>query len=138
MAKAHSPLRLEETLVEQAKVAGVRLHRSTAEQIEYWADLGRSVAKVLTPDNLLQIYAGVATIKVEPVNSPDIDPDALFGTLEQYRGRGLLASSITTSAMKYQASTEQPGMLEQVAPDGSVAVGQFNNGRFVPASELKR
>ncbi|WP_339890113.1 hypothetical protein [Neptuniibacter pectenicola] len=40
MAKAHSPLRLDASLVEQAKLSGKHLHRSTAEQ----SSTGRTLA----------------------------------------------------------------------------------------------
>jgi hypothetical protein len=44
MAKAASPIRLQEELMQAAESTAKRFHRSTAEQIEYWADLGRSVS----------------------------------------------------------------------------------------------
>lgn len=69
MAKATSPIRLQEDLMALAKLTASRFHRSTAEQIEYWAELGRSVASKLDPDVLLSISSGLATIKVEPVYS---------------------------------------------------------------------
>ncbi|MCK5666750.1 MAG: hypothetical protein KAI17_24840, partial [Thiotrichaceae bacterium] len=39
MAKALSPVRLQDDLMKAAKLTGDRFHRSTAEQIEYWADI---------------------------------------------------------------------------------------------------
>ena len=36
MAKAISPIRLQNELMESAKVVGALMHRSAAEQIEYW------------------------------------------------------------------------------------------------------
>lgn len=135
MAKAHSPLRLEAQLVEQATLAGKQLHRSTAEQIEYWAELGRSLARTLSPDSLLQIHAGLARIRVEPVIGPTIDPESVFAQLEASRDSGELSDNLTHSSMRYQVSTTRPGKLEQIAPDGTVTVGQFQNGEFIPADE---
>ncbi|WP_067864767.1 TA system antitoxin ParD family protein [Neptuniibacter marinus] len=134
MAKAHSPLRLDANLVEQAKLSGKHLHRSTAEQIEYWADIGRSVSKVITPETLLQLYAGLVKVKVEPVDGPTVDPDRLFDILEDDRVAGCLQDNITSSSLKYQASAQYPGMLEQIALDGTVIVGQFENGKFTPSA----
>ena len=133
MAKAHSPLRLDASLVEQAKLSGKHLHRSTAEQIEYWADIGRSVSQVITPETLLQLYAGAVRVKIEPVTSTTIDPNSLFDTLEDDRITGSLKDNVTFSALRYQASTHYPGMLEQIASDGTVVVGQFENGKFSPS-----
>ncbi|WP_420553908.1 TA system antitoxin ParD family protein [Neptuniibacter marinus] len=134
MAKAHSPLRLDANLVEQAKLSGKHLHRSTAEQIEYWADIGRSVSKVITPETLLQLYAGLVKVKVEPVDGPTVDPDRLFDILEDDRVAGCLQDNITSSSLKYQASAQYPGMLEQIALDDTVIVGQFENGKFTPSA----
>jgi len=39
--------------MESAALVGARHHRSAAEQIEFWAALGRQVARVLNPDSLL-------------------------------------------------------------------------------------
>ncbi|WP_206060372.1 TA system antitoxin ParD family protein [Nitrincola alkalilacustris] len=50
---------MEEGLVKQAALAGKQWHRSTAEQIEYWADIGRQVSSTITPDTLLQVCAGL-------------------------------------------------------------------------------
>lgn len=136
MAKAHSPLRLEAQLVENAALAGKQLHRSTAEQIEYWADIGRSVAHVITPDTLLQVCAGLAKVRIEPVVGPSVDPDALFDALENQRASGSLTDDITSTAIRYQASTSHPGLLEQIDRDGSVTLGQFNNGQFQAEKEL--
>jgi len=134
MAKAHSPLRLDASLVEQAKLSGKHLHRSTAEQIEYWADIGRSVSNVITPETLLQLYAGLVKVKVEPVAGPIVDPDSLFDALEDDRVTGSLQNDVTSSTLRYQASTQYLGMLEQIASDGTVTVGQFENGQFKPSS----
>lgn len=135
MAKAHSPLRLEAHLVEQASISGKLLHRSTAEQIEYWADIGRNISKVITPELLLQVYAGVAKVKVEKITGPHLSPDALFSDLENDRKSGALQNNISTSSVRYQASPHYPGYLERIDHDGTVTVGQFKNGNFKPLQE---
>ena len=50
MPKANSPIRLQAELMQAAALSGKRNHRSTAEQIEYWADMGRRVASFVDPD----------------------------------------------------------------------------------------
>ena len=135
MAKAASPIRLQEELMQAATTAGQRMHRSAAEQVEYWASIGRSVARVVDPDNLLAVSAGLAQLKVVPVEPPVIDPDDLFAALEQERKSGTLAASISGAGVRYQASVALPGQLEQINPDGSVVVGQFSMGIFTPLTE---
>ena len=136
MAKAISPVRLQETLMQAAKLTGERFHRSTAEQIEYWADIGRKVSSVLDPDTLLSVTTGLAQVKVEPIYGKAIDPDDAFNLLEAQREQGTLTQAVTSSAIKYQSSLIQPGYLEQIDQEGNVLVGQFKNGVFVPIDEL--
>lgn len=79
MAKSASPIRLLEELMQAAKVAVKRFHRSTAEQIEYWVDVGRQASGVIDPDVLLSLTSGLARIKVESVESRVIDPAEVMG-----------------------------------------------------------
>jgi len=88
MAKAVSPVRLQDDLMQAAKLTGDRFHRSTAEQIEYWADIGRKVSKVLDPDTLISISTGLTQLKVEPIYGKPIDPDDAFNLLETQRRQG--------------------------------------------------
>ena len=67
MAKAASPIRLQKELMQAAESTAKRFHRSTAEQVEYWADLGRKISPTLDPDVLLSIKSGLTVIKTEPV-----------------------------------------------------------------------
>lgn len=132
MAKAVSPVRLQQDLMEAAAIAAERMHRSAAEQVEYWASIGRSVSKVLDPDSLLEITVGLATLKVEPIEAPALKTEDVFASLEHDRESGALITSVTSSSVRYQASTAHPGQLEQLSPDGQVTVGQFRDGAFTP------
>ena len=132
MAKAASPVRLQEDLMQSATTTGKRQHRSAAEQIEYWASLGRSVANVVNPENLLAVTTGLARLKVEPIEVQPVDPESVFATLEDRRKSGALVESVTHSSVRYQASTTAPGLLDQIAADGQVTVGQFSHGKFTP------
>lgn len=136
MAKAVSPIRLQSQLMSFASAEGALCHRSGAEQIEYWADLGRKVESVLDPKTLLAVKSGFSRISVERVEPVEVEPDAVFSRLNRKRKNGSLAKSITDGRVRYQASKAQPGMLERVSPDGTVETGMFVNGAFkvaVPA-----
>ncbi len=136
MAKALSPVRLQENLMQAARLTGERFHRSTAEQIEYWADIGRKVSTILDPDTLISVTTGLAKVKVEPIHGKPIDPDDVFNLLEAQRQQGTLTQAVTTNAIKYQSSLTQPGYLEQIDQEGKIIVGQFKNGEFVSADEF--
>lgn len=132
MAKASSPIRLQDDLMQSAKSTAERFHRSAAEQIEYWAELGRSVSSTLDPDVLLSVVSGLTKIKIEPVHSPSVNPNDVFDALEREREDGSLSSTVTQSHLKYQASTMHPGFLERLGANGSITVGMFENGQFIP------
>jgi len=131
MAKASSPIRLQQDLMQQAESTARRFHRSTAEQIEYWAELGRSVASTLDPDVVLSIQAGLSRLHVEPVIAQPIDPDEVFMSLEEQRESGTLQRNVTNSPIRYQASLSQQGLLERVDQQGKVTTGEFQNGEFI-------
>lgn len=136
MAKSASPIRLQAKLMQAAESTGKRFHRSTAEQIEYWADLGRTVASTLDPDVLLSVTSGLSVLKIEPVVSPPVDPDSVFQSLEDDRSAGVLSSAVSSSAVRYQASTKHFGYLEKIDPDGKITTGQFDNGVFIELKEF--
>ena len=138
MAKASSPIRLQQDLMQAAELAAKRFHRSTAEQIEYWAALGQSVSSTLDPDVVLAIKTGLAKLNVEPVVSTGVDPDAVFGKLESQRKSGALLSGVTNARIRYQASSTYPGWLERIDQNGDVIVGQFKEGEFIPMEESIR
>ncbi|MCK9505364.1 MAG: ParD-like family protein [Porticoccaceae bacterium] len=138
MAKASSPIRLQKELMQAAELTAGRYHRSTAEQIEYWAELGRSVSSTLNPDVLLSIQVGLSRLNVEPVLAQPIDPDVVFNTLEVQRHNQTLSAGVSESRPRYQASLTHPGYLERIDQQGEVAVGQFKDGQFIPIDENER
>jgi hypothetical protein len=130
--KSASPVRLQQELMQSATLAGARHHRSAAEQIEYWAMLGRQVAGVLDPDKLLDVLSGLAGLRVEPVTSAAVAPEQAFAALEQQRRSGQLSVSVSTAALRYQASSTQPGFLEEIASDGRRRLGHCGPGLECP------
>jgi hypothetical protein len=137
MAKAASPIRLQQDLMDNATVEGQLFNRSAAEQIEYWAGIGRRLSNVVASDTLLSISAGLATVHVEPVKTQPIDPDIVFDNLELQRESGALAEMIKHGQPRYQASVQYPGYLERIDASGEVVLGSFKDGVFVQVSTQK-
>jgi hypothetical protein len=135
MAKSASPVRLQQDLMEKATLAGARQHRSAAEQIEYWAALGREVAGVVDPDTLLDVLSGLAALKVVPIVAVAVDPEQAFAALENERRSGRLGPAVTSTSLRYQAAPTKPGWLEQIDPDGTRTLGSFQGGVFEPLEE---
>ena len=135
MAKAASPIRLQQGLMDNATVEGQLFNRSAAEQVEYWAGIGRRLSNLVESDTLLSISAGLATVHVEPVETQPIDPDMVFNNLEQQRESGALAEMIKHGQPRYQASVQHPGYLECIDTNGHVVLGSFKDGAFTPVSD---
>ncbi len=129
MAKAQSPVRLQRDLMDSATVAGSLFHRSAAEQVEYWATIGRTLQNLVGVDTILDIMAGTVKIKLEDAPQVIVDPDDVFTDIEEKRHTGALSAPLLPGEFRYQASKSQPGLLEQVSEAGTV-VGQFEEGEF--------
>lgn len=131
MGKSASPVRLQSELMDAAKTYGELLHRSAAEQIEQWADLGRAVAQQLSPQDLLEITAGIATLRVERTVANPVTTETVFDNLEARRAARTLNQRVSSCAVRYQASRRHPGRLEQISASGEIRVGRFVDGTFV-------
>jgi len=131
MPKAQSPVRLQQDLMDSATEAGRLLHRSAAEQVEYWATIGRTMQNIVGVDTMLDIMAGAVKIKLEDAPQVHIDPNDVFADIEQQRKNDALAPPLLPGEVRYQASRSQPGYLEQVSEQGTV-VGKFEEGVFKP------
>lgn len=112
-----------------------QFHRSTAEQIEYWADIGRQTSNLLDPDILVSLMSGLVQLKVEPIIEKPINTNDVFKSLENDRSMGNLVNNITSSPLQYQVSETHPKYLEQIDINGTITIGRFDNGIFQPLKE---
>lgn len=139
MAKTASPMRLEQSLVQAATAVGESYKRSAASQIEYWAEIGRAVERVLDPEAIIAIQSGLARVKLELTSGQPLDVAEVFDLLERDRRGGQLAAAVHSPDFPsdfpvYQASVTHQGMLERVSPSGEISVGHFHNGKFIPVA----
>ena len=129
-----SPLRISSALIGAAqKVADIQ-KRSVPNQIEYWAELGRAVERILDPADVYAVTQGFKKITVESVATEALNPDEVFAAVEKSRSNGTLAEKITKAGCYYEVSREHPGMLDRVNTEtGERQTGHFCNGKFIPA-----
>lgn len=127
------PLRLEQGLVSSATEAAQRQKRSVPRQIEYWAELGRSVEHLIDLDTLAAVEQGLARLVVEMAPSETVTSADVFADLESARRAGTLR--VAEGRVRYQASRSRPGLLERLHPDGTRVVGRFSLGQFVPVDD---
>jgi hypothetical protein len=127
---ATSPIRLNPSLIKAAEREGMVQKRSTPKQIEFWADLGRAVERVIDLSDVFAILQGLKRLKLENVESVAVDPDEVFVDL---RNRSRLTEEVTAAAVYFEASAQHPGLIDRVdTVTGERWSGQFSNGKFVP------
>lgn len=129
------PLRLDLGLVQAADVAARRQKRSVPHQIEFWAELGRSVEHLIDPDALVAVQEGLARLVVEVAPSAPISSESVFEAVEASRQEGTLEDRVSRAPVRYQACSGRTGLLEQLRDDGSRTIGRFVGGRFIAVDE---
>ena len=93
------------------------------------------MAGVLDPGKLLDVASGLAVVKVEPITTATVTPEQTFTALEQQRRSGQLSQTVSGASLRSQASKAQPGLLEEIKPNGRRRLGQFRHGLFEPVEE---
>jgi len=117
------PVKLSDSLVLDARVAGAVVERSIAGQVEFWARLGRSVELLLEGRQVLALCrAGPArplSACLESVDSPE--------------GRRRVADFLESRPFPhYQPHPDRPGLLVRIDANGSRTVGRFVKRQFQP------
>jgi hypothetical protein len=115
------PVKLSESLVLEARLAGDAVERSIAGQVEFWARLGRSVELLLDGQHVLALCrnAGARPLSacLESVDSPE--------------GRQRVADLLESGPFPhYQAHPDRPGLLVRIDANGDRTVGRFVNRQF--------
>lgn len=135
MKSTKNALRLNPELVHEAELEA-RIHkRTTPKQIEYWAEIGKQITHLVTPDDLVAITQGFAHLQLTTTPSNAVDPDVVFQKLEDTRQEGTLSSIVIVAKVYYEASQSQPGLLDRVNSDGTRETGYFKKGKFSVATK---
>jgi len=61
-------VRLSQEIMRSATAAAKSTNQTPAEQIEYWALLGKQANETITLDDMLDVLCGIAQLKVEKVS----------------------------------------------------------------------
>ena len=120
------PVKLSDSLVLDARLAGRAVERSIAGQVEFWARLGRSVELLLEGRQVLALCRN-ATARplsacLESVDSPE----------GRQRVAGLLESR---PYPHYEPHPDRPGLLVRIDANGSRMVGRFVKREFQPVKD---
>jgi hypothetical protein len=115
------PVKLSDTLVLDARLAGKALARSLAGQVEYWARIGRAVEALLPGAQALALCHSAAA---HPLS-------ALLESVDSPAGRKRVADFLQGSPFPhYQPYRSRPGLLVRIDQDGKRTVGRFVNREF--------
>jgi hypothetical protein len=117
------PVKLSDSLVLDARVAGGVWERSIAGQVEFWARLGRSLELLLGGQQVLALSrkGGVRPLSqcLESVDTPE--------------GRQRVAAFLQSQPFPhYEPDPDHAGLLVRIEADGTRTVGRFRNRQFQP------
>jgi hypothetical protein len=115
------PVKVSDTLLLDARVAGEAVERSIAGQIEFWAKIGRALEPLLRGDHVLALCrAG----NVKPLS-------ACLKSVDSPAGRQRVVEYLKTRPYPhYEAAAGSPGLLVRTESDGKRTVGRFINRQF--------
>ncbi len=122
------PVKLSDSLVVDARLAGGVAERSLAGQIEFWARLGRALEPLLKFDALLALK-----------RSGDQRPlSECIGSVDSEAGRRRTAAYLETRPYPhFEPAPDRPGLLVKIDEDGTRTLGRFVNRQFQPAADAR-
>lgn len=114
-------MKLSDSLVLDARLAGDTFERSIAGQVEFWARLGRSVELLLEGQ---QVLAVCRSANIRPLS-------ACLESVDSPEGRRRVTDWLEGGPFPhYQSHPDRPGLLVRIDADGTRSVGRFVNRRF--------
>lgn len=120
------PVKLSDSLVLDARLAGETVERSIARQVEFWARLGRSVELLLEGRQVLEMCRSSAvqplSACLESVNSPE--------------GRQRAADYLESRPFPhYEPDPKRAGLLIRIEANGRRTIGRFVKRQFQPVNK---
>ncbi len=120
------PVKLSDSLVLDARLAGDAMERSISGQVEFWARLGRAIDPVL---NGAQAMAASRRGTARSLSE-------LLDEVEAPAGRQRLAAHVAGLPFPhYEPHPDRPGALIRTGADGIRTVGRFVNRVFTPITD---
>jgi hypothetical protein len=117
------PVKLSDELVCDARITAELSERSIAGQIEFWAQIGRSLEPLLRGDRALALKRAAAE---RPLSQAIASVDSDCG---RQRVKDYLQSRVYPH---FEAVADQPGLLRRIEKDGTETIGRFVNRVFEP------
>jgi hypothetical protein len=117
------PVKVSDSLLLDARLAGKMVERSIAGQIEFWAKIGRALEPLLRGDYMLALCRSG---NVKPLS-------ACLDSVDSPAGRRRVVEHLKNRPYPhYEATAGSPGLLVRIEADGKRTVGRFVNRQFQP------
>jgi hypothetical protein len=114
------PVKLSETMVLDARLTAELTERSIAGQIEYWANLGRAIEKVLEGAQVLALCRSAAA---QPLSE-------CLELVDTADGRQRLADTLKGQPFPHYEPAAERGLLVRVEANGQRTLGRFVKRQF--------
>src|SRR5271156_575725 len=110
------PVKLSDSIVLDARLAGRTVERSIAGQVEFWARLGRSVELLLEGQQVLKLCRNA---EIQPLS-------AYLSSVDSNAGRKRVIGFLHNQPFPhYHPHPKKPGLLERIDENGVCTVGRF-------------
>lgn len=118
------PVKLSDNLVLDARLIGEVAERSIAGQIEFWAQLGRAVERVLRTDQALALKRRGEAVPLSQLLDCDspAQQQAFAARFEKHLAEQRYPH--------FEPAPDAPGLLIKIDEDGTRTVGRFVNREF--------
>jgi hypothetical protein len=117
------PVKISDALLLEARLAGETMNRSMAGQIEFWAQLGRSIERLMNGRDINHIRTAAPPPKLSEVM-------ASIGTPA---GRARLQAVLDAKPFPhFRAVPGDRTLMERIDEDGTHTIGRFIQREFIP------
>jgi hypothetical protein len=128
------PVKLPDALIDEARDAARREHRSLAGQIEHWAELGRALEADLRGGELRAVLDRADRPPAEAGEGARLAD--VFAAALSDESRAAFARDLAKRTT-YGTDPAFPGWLVRFDSDGTCTPGRLVNREFVPAESLQ-
>lgn len=116
------PVKVSDSLLLDARIAGEVVQRSIAGQIEFWAKIGRALEPLLRGDQMLALCRSG---NVKPLS-------ACLKSVDSPAGRRQVVEHLKTRPFPHYEAATSPGLLVRIEANGRRTVGRFVRRQFQP------
>ena len=122
------PVKVSDTLAQDARLMGEAADRSIAGQIEFWARLGRAIEPLLRGDQALALC-----------RSGDSRPlSECLQSVDSPEGRRRVAEHLKTQPYPHYEPADSSGLLIKIDSDRKRTLGRFVNRQFQAVKKARR